>query len=123
MNAQEEIDLVLETMDFFWQKEKSKEKMLANLEKYCLKIKTWKKHSQLTLRDWDKIARANDYTVDNTVDPKSNVQGVYYRRKYNKWTAGIKINKKCIHLGTHATMELAIAARRAAEVHYGRNPA
>jgi hypothetical protein len=49
---------------------------------------------------------------------KSNILGVYWFKKTNKWAAGIRINNKRIHLGYFANQEDAIAIRKAAELQY-----
>ena len=49
---------------------------------------------------------------------KSGVTGVYYLPKYNRWSAGITVNKITHYLGTFKTKEDAIKARKAAEKEY-----
>ncbi len=45
--------------------------------------------------------------------------GVSWHKGQNKWTAGIKVNYKRIHLGSYDNIDDAIRARRKAEVEYG----
>ena len=57
----------------------------------------------------------------NQKTPKSNVsgvKGVHYEKRIRKWRAQIMVGGKTIHLGSHATIEEADAAVRAARKKY-----
>ena len=49
---------------------------------------------------------------------KSGVTGVSWDQKNAKWTAGIGVNGKTIRLGQFSNFDAAVAARKAAEIHY-----
>ena len=49
---------------------------------------------------------------------KSNILGVFWCKKANKWRARISKNNKNIYLGFFVNQEDAIAARKAAELQY-----
>jgi len=49
---------------------------------------------------------------------KSNILGVFWCKKENKWRARITKNNKKIHLGYFVNQEDAIAARKAGELQY-----
>lgn len=53
---------------------------------------------------------------------KSGVSGVYLDEKWNRWRVRIKISWKTIHLGSYATFEDAVKARKDAEALYGFHP-
>jgi hypothetical protein len=77
----------------------------------------------------NRIANLRDVTnTDNRRNCKrsknntSGICGIYFRPKYGTWTAKIWERAKGIHLGSFATEEAAIAARRQAEERLGYHP-
>ncbi len=48
----------------------------------------------------------------------SGVNGIHWYPPYGKWRTRVTVNRKQIHLGYFATLEEAIAVRRAAELRY-----
>jgi hypothetical protein len=51
-------------------------------------------------------------------DNKSGCLGVLYVEKYKHWIARITVNKRIIHLGAFPTFDMAVFARKCAEVEY-----
>jgi hypothetical protein len=58
----------------------------------------------------------NQHNKNLASNNTSGVTGVYWNKREQKWTARIKRNGKCIHLGLHVAFDDAVAARHAAEI-------
>ena len=76
-------------------------------------------------RSDNRIANLRDVSrkqnMQNASKPSNNTSGhpgVYWHKQRSKWQARIKHNQKLIHLGCFATIEEAIAARKAGELRY-----
>lgn len=86
-----------------------------------LDINKYKKYGKLPK---DSIIRHESigedmYEVDKI--RQSNVVGVNWDKRRNKWRARIKVNGKCVSLGSYSTMEEAEEARRQGEIKYFGN--
>jgi len=65
-----------------------------------------------------RVCTSAENTRNKKLSPrnKSGISGV--RRNGSKWTAGIGVDMKYVHLGTFSTIEGAIKARKDAEIKY-----
>lgn len=77
-------------------------------------------------RDDNRIINLRNVTTaenrKNHAKPSNNtsgVVGVVWSRAIRRWNAQIKVNRKCIFLGSFATIEEAAAARKCGEVAFG----
>jgi len=61
----------------------------------------------------------NNKNTSKRVDNTSGQVGVCWNKKLCKWSAGIMVDKKRIHLGTFAEYHEAVNVRKNAEVLYG----
>ena len=52
-------------------------------------------------------------------DNKSGVNGVFWHNPTGKWTAQVRVDRRCKHLGLFDTIEEAVAARKEADIKYG----
>jgi hypothetical protein len=62
--------------------------------------------------------KSNHKNIPLQKNNKSGVHGVGYHKATNKWGACIKVDGKLIHLGLYPEIDLAIKARKEAEVKY-----
>lgn len=62
-----------------------------------------------------KVNRRNS-GLDNT--NTTGVKGVYFYKRHNKWSSGIRIDNRLIHLGYFIDKEYAIKSRKEAELKY-----
>ena len=62
--------------------------------------------------------KQNHQNKSKRSDNTSGHTGVYWHKQKSKWRARIKHNQKLIHLGLFATIEEAVAARKAGELRY-----
>lgn len=60
----------------------------------------------------------NHQNIQLQKNNKSGVHGVGFHKTTKKWRACIKVNGKLIHLGLYSEKDLAIKARKEAEVKY-----
>ena len=49
----------------------------------------------------------------------SGVNGVFWHKPTGKWTAQVRVDRRCKHLGLFDTIEEAVAARKQADTKYG----
>ncbi len=54
----------------------------------------------------------NNFNKSMRIDNTSGTKGVYYCKRYKKWCAQIRINRKHIHIGYYENIEDAIKARQ-----------
>jgi hypothetical protein len=66
--------------------------------------------------------KENNRNASRRKDNKSGISGVIWHKKFNKWQAQIKVNRKDIHLGLFLDKFDAICKRKSAENFYGFHP-
>lgn len=74
----------------------------------------------INLRPADRAINGKNQRMGS--NNKSGVTGVFWHKSAKKWVAQIRVNRKRVHLGSFASFDDAVAARKEAEVEHGFHP-